>query len=177
MKYGTERLKHVLLGCRREDTGNQVDFGVGYDGVQRGIYDRTNNLWMIYMNNDTDKVHFGANIDAPNIGTVVNGTTITTSVSSGVDTDIISMTLPAGTWIVTGYLQWGVGFNQPSQVQIAGSGTYVNLVRGTGVNGGGQEAVVILPLTEQKTLTLRAYQSSGSDKTTSNAYMRAVRIK
>ena len=61
-------VKHSDLGFRHTHTttGNSVKFGVGAGGVNRGVFDSTNEQWMIYKNGDGN-VGIGPTIDGNNI--------------------------------------------------------------------------------------------------------------
>lgn len=100
--------------------------------------------------------------------TVANNTTVTTH----------SISLAAGTWLITGYIQWSSGFSQSYNHTIAAGSVKTNTVRNVGTNGGGSSNAMIVTLTGTTTVTQSVYQSSGSSKTTSSgSELMAVRIK
>lgn len=58
---GASSLGGTYYCARRTDTGYGAAFGVGNGGVNRGIYDRKANEWMIYRDGN-NVTHFGANV-------------------------------------------------------------------------------------------------------------------
>lgn len=115
-------------------------------------------------------------ISTKNIGTVVK-TSGSATVANNTTVNTHGISLTAGTWVVSGYIQWGSGFSASYNHNIS-DGSTMHTVRNTGANGGGSSNVLILELTNTKTVTQSVYQSSGSSKSLSAASdLKAVRIK
>ena len=113
-------------------------------------------------------------------GDYYTGTQITTTVPAGGATNVMSLTLPAGTYVITATMQWVEAFTNPYYLEITGlGGENINgnpIVRSTGTNGGGSVATVVVRISSQKTIYLSLSQSSGSTKTVNRLNLNAVRI-
>jgi len=117
-----------------------------------------------------------------NIGTVTTGTNASSmSVSASQYVALSSMTLDAGTYVITAGFDWSTSFTALSILGIGATstGSILNgaLVRNTGEAGGGMNASVVRVFTAQQSLYLLAYQSSGNSQTAQHVDFRAVRIK
>ena len=113
-------------------------------------------------------------------GDYYTGTQITTTVPAGGATNVMSLTLPAGTYVITATMQWVEAFTNPYYLEITGlGGENINgnpIVRSTGTNGGGSVATVVVRISSQKTIYSSLSQSSGSTKTVNRLNLNAVRI-
>ena len=107
--------------------------------------------------------------------TVREGSTVTTSVPTGTVTNVMSVTLLPGTYLLTGHFVYGGGFPQNCAYYIS-CGSEVVTVRGSGTQGGGASLSHIVTLTSQTTCYLAAYQASGSTRTVTTRFFRAIKI-
>lgn len=114
------------------------------------------------------------------IGTVqTDGASGSTTVPSGAWTTVRTISLSKGTWILTGHVEFTAAFTQLAGMRFNSSSSAVSYAaeRGTGGGGGGFNSSQIIEADEAITVTLEAYQASGSDKTvTGNTKMKAVLI-
>ena len=114
------------------------------------------------------------------VGNYYTGTQLTTTVPAGGATNVMSLTLPAGTYVITATMQWVEAFTNPYYLEITGlGGENINgnpIVRSTGTNGGGSVATVVVRISSQKTIYLSLSQTSGSTKTVNRLNLNAVRI-
>ena len=114
------------------------------------------------------------------MGAYYKGTQLTTTVPAGGATNVMSLTLPAGTYVITATMQWVEVFTNPYYLEITGlGGENINgnpIVRSTGTNGGGSVATVVVRISSQKTIYLSLSQTSGSTKTVNRLNLNAVRI-
>ena len=113
---------------------------------------------------------------------VTTGSTETSTVPTGTDTAIRSLTLSPGYYVLFGGFTFTAAFDQIVTASIAyGTGTTSkmagSIVRGTGASGGGFNICCFAYPSETQTYKLVANQVSGSSKTISNAMFRAMRIK
>ena len=112
------------------------------------------------------------------VGTLYTGTLITNSVPNTTATQIMSLTLPAGLYIVVGNCQWAVAVNGMSITELTGINN-VPIVRDSSYEnsaGGGCSISSIANLTTQTTVYLRVYQNSGATKTLNRLELHAVRL-
>lgn len=115
------------------------------------------------------------NLYPMNPSIVVNGTLNTTNIPSGTVTTVASMTLTPGTWIVVGGFQFTADFSQLTYIGFTGGG-WSPVVRGNGIGGGGFCLTSIEVLTANTTISMTAYQMSGSAKSVNRILFRAVRV-
>lgn len=112
------------------------------------------------------------------IGGYYVGATITTTVPNATPTDVMQVTLPAGTYIIMGGMQWTDSFNSIYAQQLLGfSGDIPEpIVRNNGQNGGGSVITAVARLSAQRTIRLYLYQASGTDRSINRNTLTAVRI-
>lgn len=109
------------------------------------------------------------------IGEIISGTNASNlTVPTGAWTEISSVSLTPGAWIITGHAGLSTSYNDVVQIRLASSNN--TLVRFSGVNGGGAMTVYIFRATSNTSVPLQMYQASGSDKTASNVAVVAVRV-
>lgn len=115
-------------------------------------------------------------------GTILSGTNATSlSVPSETFTEISSVTVPAGQWILVGGHQWSSGFTGLCSCHFR-YGTGTNSIGGTTTRyansgyQGGVNVTGILSCSEDTSVRLTAYQTSGSAKTASYVSLKAIRI-
>lgn len=99
----------------------------------------------------------------------------TTAIPSGTVTTVGSITLTPGTWVITAGFQFTTSFTQGAYIALYNTDVYT-IVRGTGDSGGGFSLSHIEHVTANKTISLQAYQGSGSSKTINRLEFRAVRV-
>lgn len=99
----------------------------------------------------------------------------TTTIPSGTTTTVATISLSVGIWIITGGFQFTESFTQGAYIMLNGSDV-ATIVRGTGSSGGGFSLSHLEKVTSTKSISLQAYQSSGSSKTVNRLEFRAVRI-
>ncbi len=101
------------------------------------------------------------------------------TIPNNTGTTLGTLSLPAGTYIATGGYTCTAAFAAKRiQVRILLDGDVVGgtTMRATGERGGGVNTCAFVTLSSAGTLTLQAYQSSGSSKTASNVDFTAVKI-
>lgn len=107
--------------------------------------------------------------------TVVTGSASTTTIPTGTTTTVSTISLPAGTWVITGAFEFSTTFTQAAIISFSGI-TPTSTVRGTGTDGGGFCTTSIQVLSATTSVSLTAYQASGSNKTIKNVLFKAVKI-
>lgn len=114
----------------------------------------------------------GAQIDA--IGDIVNASSSLTTISSDTATNMASITLPAGTWVIVGQLriQGGSGFRISASISTSSAahqpsalGGYVQQAVTSDVAQFSTNIVRILSIATSQTAYLVCTQNSGSAKT------------
>jgi hypothetical protein len=113
------------------------------------------------------------------IGTVVTGTSITTTVPTATATNVASVTLSRGVWIICGGGGYSTSFTQSARIELfASSRIYGTRVQSGGINDGHNlnTSCVRAVTASSETIYLQMYQASGSDKTTQYVGLNAVRI-
>lgn len=113
------------------------------------------------------------------IGTIVDGTNATSlNVATATYTNISTMTLPKGKWIVVAGHQWSTSFTGLCIMRLLQNSAliYGCLIRYDIDSGGGQNVCGIVNASSQVTINLNAYQASGTTKTASNVSLKAIRI-
>lgn len=87
-------------------TGYEVRMGVGTGGYNRGLYDGTLDQWMIYADKDGNTRILNVPIvggHSTAIGSLLTTTDIVnSSLSASTTTQVATLTVPAGSWILTG---------------------------------------------------------------------------
>lgn len=113
-----------------------------------------------------------------NVGTYYVGTTITSSVPSGTATDVMQITLPAGTYVIMSSAQWTSSFTSAYAHQLLGFQNDIQdlIARTTGSGGGGSVITAVAKLTAQRTIRASLSQGSGSTLTANRLNLTAVRI-
>lgn len=113
-----------------------------------------------------------------NVGAYYTGSTITTSVPTATPTDVMQITLPAGTYVIMSSMQWTGSFASVYAHQLVGfSGDIQDLIaRTVGNNGGGSVITAVAKLTAQRTIRTNLYHGSGSTQTANRLNLTAVRI-
>lgn len=113
------------------------------------------------------------------LGTIVDDSGVTTSVSGSTWTTVRTINLPKGIWLLTGHLEYSTSFSQQAAMRFNSSSSAVSYAaaRGTGTGGGGFNSSQIIRATSAITVTMEAYHASSSSKTiTNNSKMRAVKV-
>lgn len=113
------------------------------------------------------------------IGEYVNSSNVTTTVPTATATNIRSMTLSRGVWVITAGAGYSTSFTQADYIRLKDGTTNIGgtQVRGTGAGGGHLNTSTVYAVTDSSaTIYLVAYQASGSDKTTESTMLKAVRI-
>lgn len=115
----------------------------------------------------------------PDIGSVIAGEFLTDAIPDSTNVNIMTLTIPPGVWIVNGGFKFTEGFSELAMgtFRVGGVVQTGARVRGTGVSGGGINLTRINENSVETTITLSVSQNSGSSKTVSAYYMKAVRIK
>lgn len=102
------------------------------------------------------------------------GTFSATSV--GTATEVASLTLPAGVYVVNASVQFVNAFTQYAYIRFAGTNYGNGIVRGTGSLGGGLNISTILRLTSQGTISVVVGQGSGSNQSINQTSFQAVKV-
>lgn len=111
------------------------------------------------------------------IGTILEAPASPVTVASGAVVEITSITLPIGNWIILGSFIYTVSFSQAANGYIMIGSDVILTTRGTGINGGTFAPLVAsIANANNTTVTMKTYQESGSEKTASPYYFRAIRI-
>ena len=85
------------------------------------------------------------------------------SVASSQLTDVCSLAITNGTWLLIGWAGYTGAFSQAYQVHLRGAGTSRSVQGNT--NGGGLSIALIRTVTAPVTLRLSVYQASGNAQT------------
>ena len=90
---------NTYFAAERTDTGHQIQFGIGADGDNRGIWDESLGTWALYLD-DNNRLyipqHAMARHDASTSGSI--------SVPNAKDTSLCSITIrEAGMWLLIGH--------------------------------------------------------------------------
>lgn len=112
-----------------------------------------------------------------NIGTVITGTTLTTTATAQSTVHVASMVLPAGTWVICASVQFRSTFSQVAMLSLTNTNYVSAVVRGSGTNGGGLATSTILQFTSSGTLYMDVNQQSTTNVEMNQIQLRAVRIK
>ena len=109
------------------------------------------------------------------IGEIISGTNASNlTVPTDAWTEISSVSLTPGAWIITGHAGLSASYNGVVQIRLGGTNN--TMIRFSGENGGGATATYIYRATSNTSVSLHMYQASGSDKTASNVSVVAVRV-
>lgn len=92
-------------------------------------------------------------------------------------TEVKSLSLPAGTYIVCACFEFGESFDAVTMLMMKNVPSYFPTVRGTGAFGGGLSCSIIITLAEQTTIFLCAYQGSEKERVIQNIAFDAIKIK
>lgn len=113
-------------------------------------------------------------------GELRNGTNAASmSVPNASYTTVSTVSLDAGTWLITAGQEWTTSFTQMTVTQIftPGEGGLPGCtVRFTGENGGGVNLATIHEVSSTETVGIRVYQASGSSKTAKNVSLKAYKL-
>ena len=103
----------------------------------------------------------------------------TTTVPSNSYTNVMSLTLPKGTWVIMAHGSFTDSFDGQMIMEIRRGSTRLTntTVRGTGISGGGLHTGIIETVSSSTTYNLYMWQGSGSDKTADGRLLTAVKIK
>lgn len=116
-EWTSSKMSNTYIGAVNSNSGKSVYFGIGAGGQNRGIYDKTNDKWMIYTDAQGVTTVMGKAVKTDSPLTVAGhsspiGTLLTThlasakSVQPSTGTALCSITLPAGTWTLVGYVEF-----------------------------------------------------------------------
>lgn len=108
------------------------------------------------------------------LGTVVTDGNASVTLPASTYTNIASVQLGKGVWIITSLLQIGASIAGVYIHQLLAGSSELSLVRNNGQNGGGSSNATIVTLSATTTITLRAYIGTA---TTAKGSITAVRIK
>lgn len=108
--------------------------------------------------------------------TVSEGSRVTTNVPSETMTTIATLSLGSGKWVIVGGFEFSSSFTQGTVAALSNGSSQLCGVRGTGANGGGWNMTAIETVSSTTTISLQAYQGSGSAKTVKNIMLRAIKI-
>lgn len=112
------------------------------------------------------------------IGVVYEGTGSTTQVPSKTATELKSLTLPKGVYVICSSCVFTTSFTETTLIEVIGGNVgFTPTARGTGLNGGGLSISFIYEVTEETTLKMTVWQGSSSEVSASHTQFRAVRIK
>jgi lysophospholipase L1-like esterase len=111
-------------------------------------------------------------ISTSNLGTIYSTTTkLVTSVSSGANTNVASLSLPPGTYVVTGSIRWDTPGSDDR---------YITITQGSASQVKGVEFMTntaIVELSSTTTIYLVGTQTSGSNLNLNSVVLNAVKIK
>ena len=108
------------------------------------------------------------------LGTVVTDGNASVTLPASTYTNIASVQLGKGVWIIISLLQIGASIQGVYIHQLLAGSSELSLVRNNGQNGGGSSNATIVTLSATTTITLRAYIGTA---TTAKGSITAVRIK
>lgn len=107
-----------------------------------------------------------------------NGTVLRTTVPSQNGTNVMSMTLPAGKWLIIGHCGFTSSFEELTILSIYRRNNVINtsVVRSTGSSGGGQNSIMLYDNQEEAVFYLQVWQGNASTKTVDQLLFRALRV-
>ena len=108
------------------------------------------------------------------IGTVVTDGKSSVTLPANTYTNITSVQLGKGVWVITSLLQLGASIASVYIHQLLAGSSELSIVRNNGQNGGGSSNATIVTLSATTIITLRAYIGTA---TTAKGSIIAVRIK
>lgn len=112
------------------------------------------------------------------IGTLLVGTSASSLVvSTGAYKTVCSVDITPGTWVIMGGGGFNAAYAGTIYLRLLRGSTQLTVVFGTSEsNGGNLNIGYILNTTSNQTINLAMYQNSGSNKTATNVFLRAVKI-
>lgn len=148
--------------------------------VRLNVKDNNDNSYRaIFSDGGLSLWHDQASSNVWKMGSYHTGTQITTTVPSGTQTNVMSLTLPAGIYVIMSTIQFTDAFNDTYSHEVRSFSTDLNgdpIQRLNSTRGGGSVITVVAKLTAQRTIYTRVHQSSGSNKTLNRLNFTAVRI-
>lgn len=129
--------------------------------------------------NPLNKILRGLMRRSSEIGKVYVGTQLVETVASKAGTIVSDVTVPAGTYVVTGCVSWNKdnGTVTVYSIDVGESRSKVAEARGTMVAGGGECMSAIVTVGGETKLRLVAYHEAGSTIPLSMVSLQAVKIK
>lgn len=116
---------------------------------------------------------------AEDVFAMKSGTNGTTSIASAQYTNIASLVLQKGTWLIIGHAGFTASFTEMVILRILRGSTQqtASIVRGTGDGGGGLISMLLITETaDSANYYLSVYQNSGSAKTVDQVSLKAIRL-
>ena len=111
------------------------------------------------------------------IGTVYTGTKLVTSVPSNSYADVLSVTVPPGTYVITANVEWGISTGATTIISLYADSTCLALCRGNMSAGGGDACSAIITVETNTKLRVMSYQSHSSAASLGFISLRAIKIK
>ncbi len=157
------------VSVERTDTGAKVALEIGTGGANHGVYSWTGTKWIIY-NDANGKTYIPTTPivggHSTPIGSVLTADLASAStIASGTALSIASISLPPGTWVLTGRVRFSANANGFRQANInATNGSSAANIRVAPVSGSVTQLSLTKIVTVSSTTTyyLNAYQNSGS---------------
>lgn len=116
------------------------------------------------------------NLEWAAIGTYSQTTPSNVNISPATRTTIATLTLPAGTYIVSGFHAWTAGFSDNTIDYISVNGSSYMYNRAKGENGGGSVVTAAMSISAQSTITLQTYLYGSTARTASSIKLVAVKV-
>lgn len=111
------------------------------------------------------------------IGKVYTGTKLVDTVPTKIGKKISSVTVPPGTYVVTGNAAWGISDPAKTVYGLMAGENQIAVARGDMVNGGGDCLTGVVTVTRDTELCLEAHHTRSEETKVEIARLKAVRIK
>lgn len=115
------------------------------------------------------------NLGLGELGKVYNGAWASVSAAKAAYTKVASLTVPAGTYIISSHLDFGSAIDTNYNHLMEGGG-YSICIRNNMMSGGGSEVTRFWSFSEETTITLQAYNTHTAD-VTARGSIDAIRIR
>ena len=126
-----------------------------------------------------DKVwgNWGKIVLNSDLSIINNSTLVTSTVPSGITTAIRTITIPPGTYLITGLLTFNESINVQCNYSIDSDKGMLVMCRSLGIYGGGQSPCTLENFTETTKIILNAYQNSGKSVDIAYSNLKLIKFK
>ena len=158
-EFITERMIHLYAITLGVTPPIQVDGYITYNNVELSW-----SGWKSYVTNS-------------DLSIINNSTLVTSTVPSGITTAIRTITIPPGTYLITGLLTFNESINVQCNYSIDSDKGMLVMCRSSGINGGGQSPCTLENFTETTKIILNAYQNSGKSVDIAYSNLKLIKFK